>query len=102
MEVNIMNLKEIKKVLMTGKGKIVVGPHTKKRLIKRGYSKGDIVAALFNGNIVERQSVNKIAVAGRDKDQNPIIVVIAKEADLSFKIVTVMPPIDHQRFKDCV
>jgi hypothetical protein len=97
-----MNLKEIKKVLMTRKGKIVISIHTKKRLIKRGYSKGDIVSAIFNGEIIERQGAKKVAIAGRDKDENPVVVVIAKLSDLTFKVVTVMPPIDHLRFKDCV
>lgn len=102
MEVERVNLKEIKKVLMTGKGQITLGSHTKKRLLQRGYSKGDIVSAVFNGSIVEHQKFNKAVIAGRDKDDNPIIVVIAKENSFSFKIVTVMPPIDHQRFKDCI
>lgn len=97
-----MNLKEIKKVLMTGKGKIIIGVHTQGRLAKRGYSKGDIVAAIFNSQIIERQGTQKIAIAGRDMDDNPIVVVIAKLSELSFKVVTVMPPIDHHRFKDCV
>lgn len=102
MEVEKMNLKEIKKVLMTGNGKIFIGTHTKKRLKKRGYSKGDIVSALFNGEIVERQGASKVVIAGRDMDDNPIVVVIAKHSHFIFKLVTVMPPIDHFRFKDCV
>ncbi|KZE68014.1 hypothetical protein AWM68_17740 [Fictibacillus phosphorivorans] len=97
-----MNMKEIKKVLMTGKGKIIIGTHTKQRLIKRGYSKGDIVAAIFNGEIVERQGAYKVAIAGRDKDSNPIVVIIAKQSQLLFKVVTVMPPIDHHRFRESV
>lgn len=97
-----MQLKEIKKILMTGKGKILIGSHTKGRLLKRGYSKGDIVSAIFNGEIIERQGANKVAIAGRDKDDNPIVVVIAKENRLTFKVVTVMPPLDHHRFKECV
>lgn len=97
-----MKLKEVKKVLMTGKGKIIIGDHTKGRLLKRGYTKGDIVAAIFNGDIVERQGMNKIAISGRDTDDNPVIVVIAKELNDTFKIVTVLPPIDNYRFKDCI
>ncbi|MEH6988413.1 DUF4258 domain-containing protein [Cytobacillus firmus] len=97
-----MNLKEIKKVLMTGNGKILIGTHTKKRLKKRGYSKGDIVSAIFNGEIVERQGASKVVIAGKDMDDNPIVVVIAKHSHSTFKLVTVMPPIDHFRFKDCV
>lgn len=97
-----MNLKELKKVLMTGKGTISIGNHTKERLLKRGYSKGDIVSAIFTGEIVERQGVNKVVIAGRDKDNNPIVIVVAKESKLSYKLVTVMPPIDHFRFKDCI
>jgi len=97
-----MNLKEIKKVLMSGTGKIIVGTHTRKRLNKRGYTKGDIVSCIFSGAIAEHQGASKVAIAGHDKDGNPIIVVIAKEANSVFKIVTVMPPTDHYRFKECV
>ncbi|MEI2356275.1 DUF4258 domain-containing protein [Mesobacillus zeae] len=98
----MMKLKDLKKVLMTGKGQIVIGNHTKNRLIKRGYSKGDVVSAIFTGEIVERQGSNKVAIAGRDKDGNPIVVIIAKQPFHSFKVVTVMPPIDHLRFRECV
>lgn len=97
-----MNLKEIKKVLMTGNGKIIMGNHTKKRLENRGYTKGDIVSAIFSGKIVERQGPKKVAIAGRDKDNNPIVVIIAEKKAQVYLIVTVMPPIDHNRFEDCV
>jgi hypothetical protein len=102
MEVFEMNLKELKKILMTGKGMIIMGSHTKQRLNERGYSKGDIVSAIFTGEIVERQGANKVAIAGRDKDNNPIVIVVAKQTELFYKLVTVMPPIDHFRFKDCI
>lgn len=102
MEVSQMKLKELKKVLMTGKGTIIVGAHTKIRLSQRGYTKGDIVSAIFTGEIVERQGVNKVAIAGKDKDDNPIVIVVAKQSDYSYKLVTVMPPTDHFRFKDCI
>lgn len=97
-----MQLKDIKKVLMTGQGKIIIGSHTKKRLDDRGYVKGDIVAAIFNGEIIERQGAKKVAIAGRDIDENPIVVIIAKLTPAAYKVVTVMPPIDHFRFKECV
>lgn len=97
-----MQLKDIKKVLMTGQGKIIIGPHTQKRLAQRGYFKGDIVAAIFNGEIIERQGAKKVAIAGRDKDDNPIVLIIAKLTSVNYKVVTVMPPIDHNRFKECV
>ncbi|RHW35986.1 DUF4258 domain-containing protein [Neobacillus notoginsengisoli] len=97
-----MQMKDIKKVLMTGQRKIIVGSHTKKQLGKRGYSKGDIVAAIFSGSIVERQGTNKVVIAGRDKDDNPIVIVIAKLSTQDYKMVTVMPPIDHNRFQECV
>lgn len=96
-----MNMKEIKKVLFSGKGSIKISYHTKSRLKKRGYSKGDLVAALLNGRIIERQGIHKVLVAGRDKDNNPIIIVIAKDGVNDFTVVTVMPPIDR-RFKECV
>lgn len=97
-----MNLKEIKKVLMGGKGKILVSSHTRTRLNQRGYTKGDIVACIFNGNIAEYQGASKVAITGHDKDGNPVVVVIAKISESTFKVVTVMPPTDHYRFKDCV
>ncbi|WP_374717717.1 DUF4258 domain-containing protein [Neobacillus sp.] len=97
-----MNLKDIKKCLMTRKRKIVLGKHAKEQLLKRGYTKADICSALLGGTIIEQQGANKVAIAGKDTDNNPVIIIIAKELDSSFKIVTVMPPIDHQRFIDCI
>lgn len=97
-----MNLKEIKKVLMSGNGKIIVSKHTGKRLSERGYSKGDIVSCLFNGTVAEQQGATKVAVAGHDKDGNPIIVVVAKVSERTFKLVRVMPPTDPYRFKECI
>lgn len=102
MGVKVMNLREIKKVLMTGKGVIKIGNHTKQLLVKRGYSKGDIVSGIFTGSINEIQSYNKISILGKDKDNNPIVVVIAKTMPYHYKIVTVMPPIDQSRFRDCI
>lgn len=97
-----MKLKEVKKVLMTGKGSITLSNHTNRRLIKRGYLKGDIVAAIFNGEIVEYQTATKVSIAGNDMDHNPIILVMEKKAPDSFHVITVMPPLDHKRFKECI
>ncbi|MDK8642432.1 MULTISPECIES: DUF4258 domain-containing protein [Niallia] len=98
----VLKLKEIKKVLMTGKGVIKISMHTKERLVKRGYSKGDIVSAIFTGSVSEIQGYNKISILGRDKDHNPIVVVIAKKRASYYKVVTVMPPIDRSRFRECI
>ena len=95
--VKVMKLKEIKKVLMTGKGVIKIGNH-----VKRGYSKGDIISGIFTGSIYEIQSYNKISILGKDRDNNSIVVVIAKMMPYHYKIVTVMPPIDQSRFRDCI
>jgi len=69
-----MKLQEVKKVLFSGKGKIIISIHTMQRLEQRGYTKADIVTAILNGEIVERQSISKVAVLGRDTDDNPVVV----------------------------
>ncbi|WP_269919606.1 DUF4258 domain-containing protein [Caldifermentibacillus hisashii] len=97
-----MNMKEIRKSLMTGKGSFIKSNHTRKRMEKRGYSNADIVAAIFNGTIVERQGNTKVVIAGKDKDENPIVIILAQMAIDYFVIVTVMPPTDHTRFSDCI
>jgi hypothetical protein len=97
-----MNLKELKKTLMTEKGKIYLSDHTKKRLIKRGYTKGDIVSVIFNGWLQERQGAKKVLIAGYDTDHNPMVIVVSKESPHSYCIVTVMPPIDQYRFTECI
>ncbi|MGN8842541.1 DUF4258 domain-containing protein [Niallia sp. HCP3S3_B10] len=97
-----MKLQEVKKVLFSRKGRIIISIHTMQRLEQRGYTKGDIVTAILNGEIVERQSISKVAVLGRDTDDNPVVVVIAKVSNQQFKIVTTMPPIDRSRFRYCI
>ncbi|MEY8742064.1 DUF4258 domain-containing protein [Bacillales bacterium AN1005] len=88
---------------MKGKGVIKISMHTKERLVKRGYSKGDIVSAIFTGSVSEiQQGYNKISILGRDKDPNPFVVVIAKKRPFYYKVVTVMPPIDRSRFRECI
>lgn len=102
MEVESMNIKEIRKALMTGKGTFIKSKHTKKRMEKRGYTNADIISAIFNGAIVERQGNNKVVIAGKDKDDNPIVIIMAQCATDIYMVVTVMPPTDHTRFIDCI
>lgn len=106
-------LKDIKKVLMTGNGEISISTHSMERLDKRGYNKGDVVSALLNGKIIEVQrklSPNGklqvfetvYVVEGIDLDNNPIVVCISKKGERVFKVVTVMPPLDSNRFSNCI
>ncbi|NRD81040.1 DUF4258 domain-containing protein [Bacillus sp. BRMEA1] len=104
-------LRDMKKILMSKDGHIHIGNHTYKRLIKRGYDRGDIVSCIMNGSIVEvqtgfnhdiRKYTFNYVIAGRDKDSNPIVIVLSEEGKRLYKVVTVMPPIDNKRFFDCI
>lgn len=108
---NGKKLNEIKKVLMSEKGYIRIGSHTKKRLRMRGYTKGDIVSCIMKGRLCEVQygynhtvgrSVFSYVVEGKDSSHNPIVVVLSEEGQSQFLVVTVMPPIDRNRFFDCI
>lgn len=89
---------------MGQEGSIHISSHTKKRMKGRGYSKSDIAIAIFYGKLVEIQFDKdpKIVIAGYDQSRNPVIVVVAWKGNSHFEIVTVMPPIDHQRFDKCI
>lgn len=107
----VKKLRDIKKILMSREGHIRIGNHTYERLKKRGYSRGDLVSCIMNGSIVEVQTgfnhdldkyTFNYVIAGRDKDENPVVVVLSEEGKKLFKVITVMPPIDNNRFKDCI
>ncbi|MFC0273749.1 DUF4258 domain-containing protein [Metabacillus herbersteinensis] len=104
-------LKEIKKVLMSLEGYIRMGAHVKQRMYKRGYTKGDIVSAIMGGEITDIQygfnhdigsNAFNYVIVGKDSSLNPIVVVLSEEGKSKFLIITVMPPIDHKRFTDCI
>lgn len=104
-------LKLIKKVLMSGNGYIRLGSHTKERLFKRGYTKGDLVCGIMTGSITRVQTgfnhaLGRTAftytIEGQDRSHNPVVVILSEEGSHGFLIVTVMPPIDHSRFHDCI
>jgi hypothetical protein len=104
-------LKVIKKVLMGGKGYVRIGVHTYNQMVKRGYSRGDLVSCIMSGKIHEVQMgfnrrINQVArtyvLTGIDTSQNPIVVVLSEEGENHFSVVTVMPPTDQSRFIDCI
>lgn len=104
-------IKDIKKILMSGKGYIRIGSHTKRKMVDRGYTKGDIVSSIMTGILKEIQygfnydlgrSTFKYVIEGRDLSRNPIVSVLAEEGQSAFLVVTVMPPTDHHRFTDCI
>lgn len=106
-----MKLLGIRKVLMRG-GVIRLGNHAQQRMKKRGYSKGDIVQAILNGQLTEIQygyvhEYNKITfkyvIEGLDMSDNPIVVIVAEgDADNTYLVKTVMPLLDKRRFKKCI
>ncbi|PGT80591.1 hypothetical protein COD11_20985 [Bacillus sp. AFS040349] len=104
-------MREIKKILMGGFGYIRLGHHTKGRMAKRGYKKGDLVNAIVSGNIIESQfrysqelgkNTLNYVIAGKDTSNNPIVIVVTEEAKNQFFVITVMPPLDESRFTDCI
>ncbi|MDC3424276.1 DUF4258 domain-containing protein [Aquibacillus sp. 3ASR75-11] len=108
---NEIKLKDLKKVLMVNVGYIRLGSHTKRRMNKRGYTKGDMVSGVMTGEIVEvqygfnyelRKSCFTYVVEGKDTSGNPIVIVVSEEGRYKFLVVTVMPPTDRNRFIDCI
>lgn len=104
-------MKDIKKILMGGQGYIRVGNHSYNRMNQRGYSKGDLVSCIMNGDIHEVQrgfnhSIGKMAltyiITGKDTSQNPAVVILSEEGEHQFSVVTVMPPTDRTRFSECI
>lgn len=112
-------MKELKQGLMWGKGSIRMALHVyssqnpsdEQRLRKRGYKKGDLVSGIMTGKIIEEQigfdprtrtANKKYVIEGKDMDNNPIVIVIAKIKSFNFKIITVMPPLDRRRFTHCI
>jgi hypothetical protein len=104
-------IKTLKKVLMTGNGCIRLGSHTKERMTKRGYTRGDIVMGIMTGSIVEiqvgfnhiiNQQTPSWVIEGVDESGNGIVVVVSVEGENSYSIVTVMPSMDKSRFQKCV
>lgn len=104
-------LKRIKKVLMTGNGYIRLGKHTKSRMAKRGYTRGDVVMGIMTGSILEiqvgfnrkmNQHLPTYVLQGFDESGNSIVIIVSVEGEKSYSIVTVMPPIDKSRFQKCV
>lgn len=91
-------LRELKKAMMAGRADIYISKHAIKRMKQRGYTKADLVAGIFTGQVIERQGANVVLISGKDKDSNPIVLVIDRKSPHRFKIVTVMPPIDKERF----
>lgn len=96
-----MEMKQIKKALL--QGRIRITAHTKKRLLKRGYTLSDIISCIWSGERTKVQvSKGKIVVVveGRDMDNLPIVLIVGKD-DLNpqnYAIVSLFPPID-EKFK---
>lgn len=86
--------------------------HAKQQMKKRGYRLSDVLSVLFNeSNVIEKKKgfndytqsfCPKYTIAGKDVSQNPCVVVITKEGPFQFSVVTVMPPTDRRRFKECI
>lgn len=104
-------MKDIQKVLLNKEGFIRLGKHTKERCENRGYFRGDIVRCLLTGHIREvqigwnfrlKKYTPKFVIEGTDLDSNPVVVVVSKDADSCYSVVTIMPPHDRRRFKSCI
>lgn len=103
-------LREMKKILMSESGRIPISKHNSQRLQQRGYTKGDVVRGIMSGKIIEIQTkvdpkTNRpsfvYVVLGRDVSENPIVICVGERSG-SFNIITVMPPLDKQRFPECI
>ncbi|WP_282155793.1 DUF4258 domain-containing protein [Cytobacillus gottheilii] len=95
-----MDMKEIKKACLTGK--IDLSDHAVQRMDKRGYIENDVVQCIMTGQIKERQVYRgkpTVIIAGEDLDGLPIIVAVGTSSKKNhYIVITVMPPIDKERF----
>ncbi|WP_066418222.1 DUF4258 domain-containing protein [Sutcliffiella cohnii] len=104
-------IKQIQKVLLNKDGIIRVGKHTKDHFIDRGYVRGDIVRCILSGQLNEVQIgwnfrlekyTPKFVIEGKDLDDNPMVVVLSQDMENIYSVVTIMPPHDRSRFKNCI
>jgi len=104
-------LRVLRKQLMTHKAIIRMSSHTKRRMDKRGYTKSDIVVCLMSGQVTEmgygyshrlKKMTLNLVIEGRDSDHNPMVTIVGLDGETEYTIVTVHPPIDRTRFKNCI
>lgn len=96
-----MTMRELKKAALTER--IEFSDHAYQRLDKRGYVEADVKACILSGEIKERQAKNRnpsVLIAGEDLDGLPILVSIGMHEIKPnvYTVITVMPPIDKERF----
>ena len=95
-----MNVKDVKKALMTNR--IFISTHAQIRMQKRGYRKKDIIACIMSAYSTQQQFINghRLRIVGFDADKLPMVVVVGKVKPNNYKIITVMPPI--KKFKKAI
>lgn len=110
-EMKLRKMKVFKKILLSGDGYIRISEHADLRMKKRGYSRADIVSCIMNGIINDVQLHSNTqqdkpsfayVITGRDRSNNPVVVVLGEEGEKQYTVVTIMPPVDKKRFKDCI
>lgn len=97
----LLSIKEIRKSLMT-QG-LELSAHVQEEMIKRGYTKRDLIQCVWNGEVTEIQCHHgklKALIEGSDIDGCPMCIVVGfspREIDL-LALVTAFPPI-KKKFK---
>lgn len=99
-----MEMKEIKKAML--QERVRISKHALESMQKRGYSKRDLIACIWTGEVTSHQfhrNSMRATVEGKDTDRLPIVVIVGRDhQDLSrLAIITVFPPI-KKRFKRVV
>lgn len=101
-------IKRIRKALL--KGDIYISDHGKERMNDRGYNTVDVIKGVLSGHIIETQKgydpkfkkrVFKFVIEGKDYSDNPIAMVISERLK-GYCLVTVMPPMNENRFSECI
>lgn len=101
-------IKSIRKSLLNKE--ILLSSHAYKRMHERGYSEHDIIQCILNGKIIStnrgydkvlREYTLCFVLEGKDFSGNPMVCVISQRCE-GYRVVTVMPPTDNQKFSICI
>lgn len=91
-----LTIKKVKKALCQSKIKLT--QYTLKRMEKRGYTKSDLIHAIWHGEItkVQRFKGLRVVIESVDCYNAPIVLVVGLDHKGIITVVTVFPPIQDK------
>jgi hypothetical protein len=101
----MVEVKTWKKILMGGKGYIHLSQQSKEQVEQLGYFRSDLVSVFLTGEIKEIAYQNARVhwkIIGKDTSSNPMIIMVRKENQNGYTIMSVLPFMDQDRFNECV